>query len=86
MRVVEREVSKEVFNRDLIINKDSAADPIMIYWIAVELGFTKAYYFRNYNIPKVKISDQDRLNQLYHLSKIRQVRKYLLGELEGLKK
>lgn len=86
MRIVEREVSKEVFNRDLIINKDSVADPIMIYWIAVELGFTKAYYFRNHNIPKVKISDQDRLNQLYHLSKIRQVRKYLLGELEGLKK
>lgn len=56
---------------------------LMIYHLALEFNVIKAFHFKDYDIDKVKMTEQDRADQLLAMIKIKGLRKKLKAFFES---
>ena len=55
----------------------------MIYHLAIEYNVLNPFHFKEYDIPKVKMKEQDRADQLLAMTKIKGLRKKLKAFFEN---
>ena len=82
MNIMQPDPSVYLYSRKVVAQ---VVEPnlLMIYHLAIEYNVLNPFHFKEYDIPKVKMKEQDRADQLLAMTKIKGLRKKLKAFFEN---